>query len=143
MISAQTNDDIRITEENFDEIMRFCGKRVYEGSILSEGYPAVEVENYLQTLTYKDWKQIIYILAYAFIFSGYGTGWVGTPSRYKDKIEVTLVTGGWSGNEEMLSLTQEIDFFKGFYYTRWESGGLHSFEFPKDKETDDNRKDSK
>lgn len=131
MISAQTNDDVRITEENFDELMSFCGVRVYHGSILSEGYPAVEVENYMQTLTHKDWKQIIYILAYVFIFSGYGTGWVGTPDRDSNKIEVTLVTGGWSGNEDILSTAKESEFFWNFYYTRWESGGLHSFEFPK------------
>ena len=124
MISAHPGDDVRITEENFDEIMSFCGKRVYEGSILSERYPAVEVEKYLESLTYKDWKQIIYILAYVFIFSGYGTGWVGTPDHDSDKIEVTLVTGGWSGNESILSTAKGAEFFWNFYYSRWETGGL-------------------
>jgi hypothetical protein len=44
-------------------------------------------------------------------------------------VRIRLVTGGWSGNEEVI---QEIDatFFAVFYWASSHRGGLHVFEVP-------------
>lgn len=133
MISAKPGKDIRVTRENFDEVMAFCGKCKYYDTILSDDkYPTKKVIKYMKTLYYTDWREAIYLTMLAFIYSGYGTGWVGSPDKEKDKIEVTFVTGGWSGNEEIIEAMTHIPDFYSLYYNRLERGGLFSFVFYKE-----------
>lgn len=133
MISAKPGKDIRVTRENFDEVMAFCGKCKYEDTVLSDDkYPTKKVIKYMKSLYYTDWREAVYLTMFAFIYSGYGTGWVGSPDKEIDKIEVTFVTGGWSGNEEALGTVMRIENFNALYNSRWESGGLYSFVFDKE-----------
>jgi len=126
--------NVKVTMENFDEVMAFCGVCKFGGNIMSNmepkgKYPTKAVLRYLEKLSYKDWKEIVYLLMFIFIHS-YGSGWVG--QQRENRIEITFVTGGWSGNEEVLGTVMRIENFNALYNSRWESGGLYSFVFDKE-----------
>lgn len=64
-------------------------------------------------------------------WSEYGTARIehGFGAGGEDVVRVTLVTGGWSGNEEILSVAHRTTFWTLF----WDSsnrGGRHCFEIP-------------
>lgn len=44
--------------------------------------------------------------------------------------EVTFVTGGWSGCEDLINAVLGIVHLKHMYYAKWERGGLHVFVVP-------------
>jgi hypothetical protein len=41
----------------------------------------------------------------------------------------TFITGGWSGNEDLI-LALTSNFMGNYYYIRWQRGGKHEFEIP-------------
>jgi hypothetical protein len=67
-----------------------------------------------------------------------GLWWVPTPVSIdelvnadgKAVVRVRLVTGGWSGNEEVISGLR-YTFFHVFYWESSHRGGLHIYEVPK------------
>lgn len=50
---------------------------------------------------------------------------------YKKKVRITFITGGWSGNEEILSAMKRVKHV-GMFWVKSERGGLECYEYPKE-----------
>lgn len=96
-----------------------------------DGYPTQEALDRLEHFTGSPKEFVEYATS---IYSGYGAiavedvlnGW-----NYPVK-EVTIVTGGWSGNEKVVS-TIERTMFSFAYWQESHRGGLHKYQIHKDQ----------
>jgi hypothetical protein len=135
MISCKPGKDTRITKDNFDEVMSFFKPDTIQfdngvfNRMNSLNYPTSSLYEYIESLNVEQYKEAVYLTTWVVIFSGYGTGWIGHPDEDEQKIEITLVTGGWSGNEDIIIALERIKLFNFFYKNRWERGGLYSWVF--------------
>ncbi len=55
-----------------------------------------------------------------------------SPRLFKDRKVwgIKMITGGWSGNEDLIRALKGNKFFFLLYHKRWEAGGLWYFEIP-------------
>ena len=75
------------------------------------------------------WQQTIDIVNEAFNYV-YGDIRI-RKVRGEDMIRITMITGGWSGNEA-IEAAMNANYMICRYYKRWKSGGEHVWELPED-----------
>ena len=62
------------------------------------------------------------------------------PHEYRKEefyYKVSLVTWGWSGNEDLIKALQRNKYFFTMYHSEWHRGGLWVFELPDYKQEDE------
>lgn len=86
----------------------------------SDGYPTDETLDTIRTWTNGDWSGLL-----AFVTSAWNTNYGAV--RQKSST-IRFITGGWSGNEEVLSALKENTAFWTKFWLRDERGGLAVFD---------------
>ena len=93
------------------------------------GYPSKEFLRFIKNYTF----QIMPILDFLSILKNgwyYGDWGFKLSRKYKDIRKLELHTGGWSGNEEIISAILDNIYLTHFQmrYVKWETGGHYYFE---------------
>lgn len=96
---------------------------------LQDEYPSDEDLNELENFEGSAKEMIEYA---ASIYSDYG--WIHVSDGYSKVIRqkvkrIEMVTGGWSGNEDVIGVLQETLLW-GLYWRKSERGGYYMFEIP-------------
>jgi hypothetical protein len=96
----------------------------------NHGYPQEEEElRFLRELPTSDFEKNSKVIISMFENTGYGKGWIEKIiDDFGDSIwELRLVTGGWSGCEDMIGELRENYLWWGMFWYSIHRGGLFVF----------------
>lgn len=101
---------------------------------IMEGYPDSSILRKIKNWNGKDvWKMIGWIRD-AWNMT-YGNISIETKNITTSKpMKLTLVTGGWSGNEDIMRAICKNPYFDALYWQKSERGGLHEYKIYEVKE---------
>lgn len=98
-----------------------------------DGYPTDETLKTIKEWGYSNYTELMQFVALAWHWSDFVTRtdalnyWNQPVHRYK------LVTGGWSGNEDIIAALQNNYMFWGICWQESHRGGKHIFEIKKEE----------
>jgi hypothetical protein len=89
------------------------------------GYPDETILKQIENWDGKDSKEMI-----RWIYEAWNHDYGSITKKYINPAQTiyTLITGGWSGNEEVMSAITKNLLFDGLFWKRSERGGLHVYE---------------
>ena len=91
---------------------------------MKEDYPSKEELDNIINWRYVDYESAVELAEY--IVSLWHWEHMATIKGKKVKI-LTLITGGWSGNEEIIGAIEKNVLFPMLYWQKSERGGLHIY----------------
>lgn len=92
------------------------------------GYPDETILKKIETWDGKDSQEMI-----AWIYEAWNHDYGDIQEKYINPAQTiyTLITGGWSGNEDVMSAIYKNRLFDALYWQKSERGGKHVYEVKK------------
>ena len=89
------------------------------------GYPDESILRKIKRWDGKDVTKMVNLIeeSWNITYGAYQIKWINS-KRYK----LTLITGGWSGNESVMAAINKNKWFDMFYWQMSKRGGLHEYE---------------